>query len=133
MIFGRCLKAAVLAFTALILLLIDGLETACGQSALDGFDPNAQSFGAICFVVQPDGKILIGGGFTTITGVSRSRIARLNPDQTLDPGFDPNANESVYSICYQSDGKILVGGGHYDNSAVNPALPLLGSMPQPAR
>ena len=30
--------------------------------------------------VQADGKILIGGAFTTIGGVTRNRIARLNPD-----------------------------------------------------
>ena len=37
-----------------------------GQSALDGFDPNAN--GAVyVVVVQPDGKILIGGDFTTLS------------------------------------------------------------------
>ena len=66
-------------------------------------------------VVQPDGKILIGGDFTTLSPnggapVTRNRIARLNPDGTLDVGFDPNANNSVYAIALQADGKILVGG-----------------------
>ena len=37
----------------------------CAQSALDGFDPNAN--GTIQIVVlQPDGKILIGGSFTSL-------------------------------------------------------------------
>ena len=85
-----------------------------GQSALDGFDPNAN--GAVrVVVVQPDGKILIGGDFTTLSpnggaAVTRNRIARLNPDGTLDTAFDPNANNNVYSIAVQADGKILVGG-----------------------
>src|SRR5687767_5042891 len=84
------------------------------QSALDGFDPNAN--GEIRVVVaQPDGKILIGGSFTTLSpnggvAVTRNRIARLNPDGTLDTAFDPNANDEVYSIALQADGKILVGG-----------------------
>ena len=84
-----------------------------GQSALDGFDPNAN--GAVrVVVVQPDGKILIGGDFTTLSPnggapVTRNRIARLNPDGTLDTAFNPNANGSVYSIAVQADGKILVG------------------------
>ena len=85
-----------------------------GQSALDGFDPNAN--GAIrVIVVQPDGKALIGGEFTTLAPnsgatVVRNHIARLNPDGTLDSAFDPNANGSVYALALQSDGKIVVGG-----------------------
>ena len=60
--------------------------------------------------MQADGKILIGGGFTTIGGVTRNRIARLNADGTLDTGFNPNAERGVYSIAVQADGKILIGG-----------------------
>src|SRR5204862_342447 len=87
--------------------------------ALDGFDPNAN--GAIhAVVVQPDGKILIGGEFTTLSpnggaAVTRNYIARLNPDGTLDPAFDPNANDVVYSIAVQADGKILAGGAFRRN------------------
>ena len=62
--------------------------------------------------VQPDGKILIGGYFTSVGGVSRNKIARLNADGTLDISFDPGdgANNSVNSVALQSDGKILIGG-----------------------
>ena len=96
------------------MLLADGAAPARGQSALDGFDPNADGTIRVV-VVQPDGKILIGGDFTTLSPnggapVTRNRIARLNPDGTLDTAFDPNANNSVYSIALQADGKILVGG-----------------------
>ncbi len=35
--------------------------------------------------VQPDGKILIGGWFSTVLGVTRKNIARLNTDGTLTP------------------------------------------------
>ena len=84
------------------------------QFVLDSFDPNAN--GAIrVIVVQPDGKILIGGDFTTLSpnggsAVTRHHIARLNPDGTLDTAFNPNANGFVSSIALQADGKILVGG-----------------------
>ena len=66
-------------------------------------------------VVQADGKILIGGDFTTVSPnggapVTRNRIARLNPDGTLDAAFNPNANSTVFAIAVQADGKILVGG-----------------------
>jgi uncharacterized delta-60 repeat protein len=93
-----------------------GQRPALAQSALDGFDPNADG-GVFVVVVQPDGKILIGGsGFTTLSpnggaAVTRNNIARLNPDGTLDTLFDPNANGTeVRSIAVQADGKILVGG-----------------------
>jgi uncharacterized delta-60 repeat protein len=85
-----------------------------GQSALDGFDPNANGTVNVV-VVQPDGKILLGGDFTTLSPndgapVTRNHIARLNPDGTLDTVFNPNANDAVYAIAVQTDGKILVGG-----------------------
>lgn len=62
--------------------------------------------------VQSDGKILIGGDFTTYSGQSRNRIARLNTDGTLDTTFvvGTGFNSRVESIKIQPDGKILVGG-----------------------
>jgi uncharacterized delta-60 repeat protein len=60
--------------------------------------------------VQADGKILVGGGFTNLSGQTRNRIARLNSDGTLDTGFNPGANGPVYSLAVQADGRILVGG-----------------------
>ena len=80
------------------------------QSALDGFNPNANST-VRAVAVQPDGKILISGEFTTVMGVARNRIARLNTDGTLDMIFNPNADAGVYAIAVQPDGSIVVGGG----------------------
>jgi uncharacterized delta-60 repeat protein len=60
--------------------------------------------------VQPDGKILIAGGFTSVLGQPRNRIARLNADGTLDAGFNPDANNDVFSVVVQADGGILLGG-----------------------
>src|ERR1019366_7711459 len=110
-------KKAPLLLFSITMLLTGGATTACAQSALDGFDPNAN--GAISVVVvQPDGKILIGGSFTSLSPnggapVTRNNIARLNPDGTLDTAFDPNASGQggqVAAIAVQADGKILVGG-----------------------
>ena len=63
-------------------------------------------------VVQPDGKVLIGGGFWAVNGVSRSGIARLNADGSLDTEFAPSsgANDWVEGITLQPDGKALIGG-----------------------
>jgi uncharacterized delta-60 repeat protein len=62
--------------------------------------------------VQPDGKIVIGGGFTNVNGVERDRIARLNSDGSLDAAFSPNsgADGSVNAVARQGDGKLVIGG-----------------------
>jgi uncharacterized delta-60 repeat protein/prepilin-type N-terminal cleavage/methylation domain-containing protein len=63
--------------------------------------------------VQPDGRIVIAGWFTTVNGVARGRIARLNTDGTLDTTFAnglAGAGHLVYSLALQSDGKVIVGG-----------------------
>ncbi len=60
--------------------------------------------------IQNDGKIVIGGSFTSFNGIQRNRIARLNTDGSLDMSFNPGASGTVYSIVIQNDGKILVGG-----------------------
>ncbi len=60
--------------------------------------------------VQPDGKILIGGSFTSIGGVTHNRMARLNADGSVDTTFNPDFDDSVFTILLQPDGKILVGG-----------------------
>ena len=78
------------------------------------FDPGAN--GTINKVaVQPDGKILVGGAFTTLGGggtgtTTRNRIGRLNANGSLDTTFDPGANNEVKTFAVQADGKILVGG-----------------------
>ena len=60
-----------------------------------------------------DGKILIGGLFTTFNGTTRNRIARLNSDGSLDATFNPpsGANGNVASIALQPDGKYVISGG----------------------
>ncbi|QYM79159.1 putative Ig domain-containing protein [Horticoccus luteus] len=79
------------------------------------FDPNPNSV-VNAIAVQNDGKILVGGGFTTVqpngaaTATVRNRIARFNADGSLDTSFDPNANNAVNAIVVQPNGAILVGG-----------------------
>ena len=75
-------KATLLLFSVAV-LLASGAAVVRGQSALDGFDPNANGTVRVV-VVQPDGKILLGGDFTSLSpnggaAVTRNRIARLNP------------------------------------------------------
>lgn len=66
-----------------------------------------------CVAVQNDGKILIGGRFSTVNEVKVPYLARLNPDGTFDHTFNLGADEIsnyVQCIAIQSDGKILIGG-----------------------
>jgi uncharacterized delta-60 repeat protein len=87
--------------------------------------------------IQSDGKIIIGGSFTSYNGIARNHIARINTDGSLDESFNPgsvitNVNAfGVRAIAIQADGKILAGGdylvrintdGSIDNSFA-PALP----------
>jgi len=82
---------------------------ATAQNPNDGFDPNAN--GPVkAMVVQQDGRIVIGGSFTSVGGVIRSNIARLNVDGSVDAAFNPGADNEINALAIQADGKILVGG-----------------------
>ena len=73
-----------------------------------------------CVALQADGKILIGGDFTTVNGQSRKGIARLLANGTLESTttFNPGAgvgsgagvSAAVHSIAVQADGKIVIAG-----------------------
>jgi uncharacterized delta-60 repeat protein len=70
--------------------------------------------GVRSIAVQSDGRILIGGDFTTINGQTLNRIARLNADGSLDASFLnglSGANNGVRSFAVQADGNLLIGGG----------------------
>ena len=84
------------------------------DGSLDGsFNPGGGANNSIYSVVlQSDGKILIGGAFTSYNNTIRFRMARLNPDGSLDASFNPGGgpNGTVNTISPQPDGKILIGG-----------------------
>src|SRR5262249_50381955 len=50
--------------------------------------------------LQPDGRVLLGGDFTSISNTNRARIARLDDHGGLDLSFDPGtgANSWVYAV-----------------------------------
>ncbi|HEX8678747.1 MAG TPA: dockerin type I domain-containing protein, partial [Chthoniobacterales bacterium] len=60
--------------------------------------------------LQPDGKVLAGGAFTSIGGQARSYIARLDRTTGAADLFNPDANSGVFSVAVQSDGEVLAGG-----------------------
>jgi uncharacterized delta-60 repeat protein len=71
--------------------------------------------------IQSDGKIVVGGAFTSYNGTARNRIIRLNTDGSLDTTFSIGTGFSatVWAIAIQSDGKILVGGEFTSYSGVS--------------
>ena len=81
----------------------------------NGFSPGTGANGEILAMVkQADGKILIGGKFTTYNNVARQKLARLNANGSLDTTFNPGGvgpNSDVTSIALTpSGGKIVIGG-----------------------
>ncbi|HMR49287.1 MAG TPA: hypothetical protein PKE40_08680 [Arachnia sp.] len=75
------------------------------------FDPGVGLNGTgYAVAVQADGKIVVAGDFTTVNGVARDNIARLNTDGSLDTTFNPGLNGSGRALVLQPDGRILVTG-----------------------
>jgi uncharacterized delta-60 repeat protein len=77
------------------------------------FNPVAGFVGNVnTMSIQSDGKIVVGGSFTSYNGVQSSRIIRLNTDGSRDITFNTGTgfNSTVNATVVQNDGKILVGG-----------------------
>jgi uncharacterized delta-60 repeat protein len=116
---GRILVAG--AFSTVYRASRGGIARLMADGATDQtFASDAPTSGVFSSVaVQNDGKILLGGYFTTVHGVDRASIARLNVDGTVDTDFQNRlggANSSVNAIAIQGDGKTLIAG---DFTAVN--------------
>ncbi len=83
--------------------------------------------------LQPDGRVLVGGAFTSFNGQLRNRIVRLNADGSLDTAFSIGTgfNSELWSIAIQDDGNILAGGWFtsFNGQSRNRIARLLGSSP----
>src|SRR6266446_3246605 len=76
----------LLAVWPFVALLLFSTLAHAGPGELDvSFDPASEVNGAVMsLVAQADGRVIIGGGFSTVRGAARSGIARLNTDGTVD-------------------------------------------------
>ncbi|WP_264520664.1 T9SS type A sorting domain-containing protein [Flavobacterium sp. N1994] len=88
--------------------------------------------GIVCTALQTDGKIIIGGSFTTYNGTVCNNIGRLNSDGSLDTSFNlggTGLNGAVTSIALQSDGKIIIAGAFnvYNNLSSCPGITRLNT------
>lgn len=64
--------------------------------------------------ILPTGKLLVGGLFSIVNGVSANSLVRINPDGTIDNTFSSGSGTAIYAIDSQSDGKVLLSGLGYN-------------------
>jgi uncharacterized delta-60 repeat protein len=88
---------------------IDSTFTANTGTSVTG-NPNVNDI-----IVQPDGKILVSGGFETVNGAARTGIVRLNSDGSLDASFNPNIFSpgtiaDITGLALMPNGQMMVGG-----------------------
>lgn len=84
-----------------------------------GFNSNSYRFNSI--KKQSNGKLIVGGDFTSYSGVSRNRIIRLNTDGSIDNTFTVGTgfNNVTSGIDIDSNGKIIVTGPYSQYSGVS--------------
>lgn len=72
-----------------------------------GFDGSVYAI-----AVQPDGKIIVGGYFSTYNGANAVGIVRMNENGTIDPTFNTGLGFELGArkLIVQPDGKIIVAG-----------------------
>ena len=91
-------------------------DVAQNFGSFSGFDNLVNSV-----VIQNDGKVILGGAFTSFNGLTENRIIRLNPDGTRDNSFNTGTgfDGGVNSIIIQNDEKILIGGSFISYNGIN--------------
>jgi uncharacterized delta-60 repeat protein len=90
----------------------------------DGFDPIVETnslYAPVDIVaMQPDGKVLVGGLFSSVKGTSRSRVARLDTNGVPDMSFNAGSvNGEVGALALQPDGKVIIGGSFTSINGTN--------------
>ena len=93
----------------------DGIVRLHADGSVDlGFNPGTDDGGIGALAIQPDGKIVVGGTFRGLGGgtgaTPRDRIGRIDPDGSVDAGFNPGTDLQVFCIALQPDGRIVIGG-----------------------
>src|SRR6267378_6358405 len=86
------------------------------------FDPlNGPSGDVNAIVIQPDGRIVIGGTFIGYNGFARGGVARVLGNGALDPSFDSGVGTggSVFALALQHNGQIVLGGRFAQYSGTN--------------
>lgn len=109
---GRILAGWVDGPPTLLRLQTNGAVDSSFRPIFGYASPNAGDAGVRSLLLQPDGKIVVSGHFRFVNGVPRRRLARLNPDGSLDLSFNPGTglDASAAALARQPDGKMILGG-----------------------
>jgi uncharacterized delta-60 repeat protein len=107
---GKILAAGV--FTQLNSADRLGLARLNPNGSLDpSLDPGAGVDRLVeALVLQPDGRLLLGGWSSTYDGAAVPYLARVEPGGSLSPGFVPSPGDYLTDCHIQPDGRILVSG-----------------------
>jgi uncharacterized delta-60 repeat protein len=83
-----------------------------------GFAPPALNQSVKEIALQPDGRVLVVGNFSSVA--LRDRVIRLNEDGSLDAGFAALLSPSgtVTTVAVQSNGGVVMGGAFTDVSGL---------------
>ena len=73
--------------------------------------PQVQGGNVYAMAADGAGGYYIGGNFTAVVGISRSRIAHIRADGSLDRVFNPAANGTVYALAVS--GSTVYAGGDF--------------------
>jgi uncharacterized delta-60 repeat protein len=99
----------------------------------DPFGPDFAGPFVRAVLLQPDGKLVVGGEFYEVGGYWRRHLARLDPQGRVDPCFDPGialgGTRGARALARQGDGRILVGGD-FDNRSAGGSAHLARALPQ---
>jgi hypothetical protein len=70
--------------------------------------------------IQPDGKVVCGGSFSTYNNITKSKLVRLETDGQIDTTFNVGTgpNSSVNTVALHPTGKIIVGGAFVTYNAI---------------
>lgn len=77
------------------------------------FDTGGGPDGPVTAVVElADGRLLVAGAFTHWNGESHRRLVLLQPNGSVDSGFDAGTgpDDVIYKLVEQPDGRVLAGG-----------------------
>lgn len=88
-----------------------GLIRLLPNGGVDGSYGGVTNSRVYCMHLRTDGRLLIGGAFSTVNGQPRLSLARLDPDGTTDSSFTTLADSAPFAMAAQSDGKVVLGGG----------------------
>ncbi|PYK55411.1 MAG: hypothetical protein DME47_03845 [Verrucomicrobia bacterium] len=110
-------------FTQVDLTLRNNLARLNTNGSVDlSFDPGIGPSGDVnAIVIQPDGRIIIGGTFIGYNGFARGGIARVLGNGALDPSFDSGVGTggNVFALALQHNGQIVLGGRFVQYSGTN--------------